>query len=85
VLLQSATDHQQVHRTLRLLLAGAAAASVFSNSSFGNTFFPTGNPFLIQQEVLATISVQVGTRCMATSVCAADPADSALQQTCPAS
>lgn len=40
------------------LSAGAAAASVFSNSSFGNLFYPTGNPFLIQQELLASISVQ---------------------------
>jgi hypothetical protein len=39
--------------------AGAAAAKVFSNSSFGNTFFPDGNPFLIQQEVIASIDVKV--------------------------
>jgi hypothetical protein len=39
--------------------AGAAAAKVFSDKNFANAFFPTGNPFLLQQEVLATISVQV--------------------------
>lgn len=44
----------------RVLNAGAAAAGVFSNSSFGNIFWPTGNPYLIQQEVLATIQMQVG-------------------------